>query len=268
MASELIDGLGELEVLLGQSRAINVNDSGTKKFTIDLASEYFKTHRPGIHQTLGDNEELTAYDTDWQGLIRLAHSNNARSSYRKVIRRLKRRTAEISIAGLTQPPPAVEEPNNSIARSDHRLLETLEDLVPSAAASYKQGLLDVSAGADRVSYRGTASEFRETLRETLDHLAPDADVRAAEGFKLEANQTKSTMKQKVRYVLSARGANQTRRNAAEKSIELVESLAGEIARAVYNRASLSTHVQTTRQEVLQIKRYVATVLYDLLEITE
>ena len=74
------------------------------------------------------------------------------------------------------------------------------------------------------------------------------------------------MKQKVKFVLSSRGKNKTQRVAAEKTIDLMEALAGDIARAIYNRASLSTHVETTKQEVEQLKRYMDAVLFDLLEI--
>jgi len=88
------------------------------------------------------------------------------------------------------------------------------------------------------------------------------------GFKLEQNQTKPTMKQKVRFVLRSRERNKTQTESAEKAVELVESLAGEVTRAVYNRASLATHVETARREVHRVKRYVDTVLFDLLEIGE
>lgn len=74
------------------------------------------------------------------------------------------------------------------------------------------------------------------------------------------------MKQKVRYVLTSRGKGKTQRESAEKSIDLIENLCGDAARAVYDRASLSTHVETTKQEVRQIKRYLDAVLFDLLEI--
>ena len=51
-----------------------------------------------------------------------------------------------------------------------------------------------------------------------------------------------------------------------RRLYLIEALCGEITRAVYDRASVSTHLQTTRQEVAQIKRYLDAVLFDLLEI--
>jgi hypothetical protein len=99
-------------------------------------------------------------------------------------------------------------------------------------------------------------------------LAPDSEVLKQPGFKLEENQTKPTMKQKVRFVLTSRDRNKTQRDATEKSVDLIESLVGEVARATYNRASLATHVETTRSEVHRIKRYVDTVLFDLLEISD
>jgi len=55
---------------------------------------------------------------------------------------------------------------------------------------------------------------------------------------------------------------------AEKAIGVVEGLAGEVVRAAYDRASLATHLETTRAEVIRIKRYVDSVLFDLLEIAE
>ena len=103
-------------------------------------------------------------------------------------------------------------------------------------------------------------------RETLDHLAPDVEVEKQQWYKSEEQQTKPTMKQKVRYVLASRGRNRTQIASAEKVVSLIEALSGEVMRAVYNRASLATHVHQSRTEVGQIKRYVDTVLLDLLEI--
>jgi predicted pPIWI-associating nuclease len=151
-------------------------------------------------------------------------------------------------------------------REETLIVDTLERLIPSAAASYRQGLADLN-DERRHSYRGTASEFREALRETLDHLAPDSEVSAQPGFAYDGDQKKPTMKQKVRYVLNSRKRSKTQRDAAERSTSLVEELSGDVARAVYNHASLAAHVQQSREEVRKIKRYVDTVLFDLLEIS-
>ncbi len=138
-------------------------------------------------------------------------------------------------------------------------------MVPSAAASYIQGILDL-ASPEKVSYRGCACEFREAFRETLDYLAPDEEVMKAQGYTPEKDRKTPTMKQKVRFILKSRGLNQTRSNVTEKSLELIESLHGDIARAIYDRASLATHLETTREEVFQLKRYVDTIFFDLLAI--
>ena len=109
--------------------------------------------------------------------------------------------------------------------------------------------------------------LREALREVLDHLASDKDVTARPGFKLEADQKKPTMKQKVRFILASRGEGKTQTAPAENSTSLVEERVGALARSVYDRSSLSTHVGTTKQEVQQVKAYVDVVLTELLEIT-
>lgn len=246
-----------------------MNDRESKDRAIALATSYFNTVRPTLTSRLGEHEAIVEHDQDWQNLVRLAQGNNARKSYLHTLTALRKGLVDFNVAALT----AAADRNASVvlgadnSREERLLIETLETLIPSAATSYRQGSLDLRT-SDRLSYRGTAAEFRESLREVLDHLAPDKDVQGQPGFKLEPNQTKPTMKQKVRFVLSSRGLKKTQQEAAEKSASLVEELSGEVARAVYNRASLATHIQESRHEVGQIKRYVDTILFDLLEIRD
>jgi hypothetical protein len=108
--------------------------------------------------------------------------------------------------------------------------------------------------------------LREALREVLDHLAPDKEVTGQPGFTLESNQSKPTMRQKVRFILASRGKGKTQTAPAEHSTAIVEQSVGALARSVYDRSSLSTHVGTTKQEVQQVKAYVDVVLTELLEI--
>jgi hypothetical protein len=74
------------------------------------------------------------------------------------------------------------------------------------------------------------------------------------------------MKQKVRFVFRSREQGSTSGALAEHSLTLIENVYADVARAFYNRASLSTHVQTSKKEVQKLKRYIDTVLCDLLEI--
>jgi hypothetical protein len=100
----------------------------------------------------------------------------------------------------------------------------------------------------------------------LDHLAPDKEVITQQGFKLEEGQKKPTMKQKARFILRARGQSSTGARVPEDAISTVEERFAGLARSVYERSSISSHVTTSKSEVSQIKMYVDTVLAELLEI--
>jgi hypothetical protein len=145
------------------------------------------------------------------------------------------------------------------------IVKTIEQIVPLAGLSYRQACLDLAA-RDRISYRGTANELREALRELLDHLAPDAEVDSQPGFKCEEGQKKPTMKQKVRFILRARGLSATATEVPENAITLAEEMVAKLTRSAYNRSSLSAHVSTARAEVCQMKMYVDSILAELLEI--
>jgi hypothetical protein len=268
MISQLLQELAGLAGDIKQNKAVNVNSQRIKQRAIDLGAAYFRDYRGHVVGVLRDSEALEAFEQDWQQLIRLAHGNNPKSTYEKLLRRLTRTTKEINVQGhsTVSTAPAIASSELTYSQAEELLLATLDTLLPSAAASYRQGLQDVAEPRMRHSYRGTAAEFREAFRETLDHLAPDKDVMEQSWFNPEKDQKLPTMKQKVKFVLSSRGKNKTQRVAAEKTVDLIEALCGDIARAVYNRASLSTHLETSKQEVEQLKRYMDAVLFDLLEI--
>lgn len=267
MIGQLIADVEALGASLRRGNAVNVNDQSSKDRAIALATRYFSDIRAEVIAASGETELVQHHDELWQQLVRLAHGNNARRTYLRTIDALRKQLSEFNISALTTRvvEAARSTANAAPSREETLILETLESLVPSAAASYRQGLSDL-VGPERLSYRGTAVEFREALRETLDHLAPDADVEAQGWYKPAQGQTQPTMKQKAGYILTSRGRNRTQRNAADKMLGLIQELSGEVTRAVYNRASLATHVHQSKVEVQKIKRYVDTVLFDLLEI--
>jgi hypothetical protein len=145
------------------------------------------------------------------------------------------------------------------------IVRTLRNLVPTAASSYEQVLRDVQESS-RVSYRGTAADLREVVREVLDHLAPDADVTSAAGFKLEEGQKGPTMKQKVRFILRARRVGDSARQTAEDAVQHLDENIASLGRAVYTRGSTDVHVARTLEEVLNFKGYADAVLAELLAI--
>jgi hypothetical protein len=155
--------------------------------------------------------------------------------------------------------------NISSSENDQRILATLSGLVPSAAQSYQQALFDL-ADVKRLSFRGPAHELRECLREVLDHLAPDADVMKAPGFKLEKDLTKPTMKQKVRFIFKARDLGATVSAVPENAVTTVDGLIANMTRSTYDRSSLSAHTEADKKSVEQLKRYVDVIFHDLLEL--
>jgi hypothetical protein len=104
------------------------------------------------------------------------------------------------------------------------------------------------------------------LRELLDHLAPDAAVVKAPGFAYEKGLTKPTMKQKARFILKNRGGAQSSVSSAEDAVLRIEEATASLARSVYMRGSVSTHVATTLREARELKLYADAVLAELLEI--
>ncbi len=109
-------------------------------------------------------------------------------------------------------------------------------------------------------------ELREALRETLDHLAPDDEVTTAPGYVQEKNWSGPTMKQKVRFILKARGQTKSASEVPEQTTTTIDEMIGTLTRSVYDRSSVATHLALEKRTVLQICRYVVAVLHDILEL--
>ena len=153
----------------------------------------------------------------------------------------------------------------SHSEAEQKILSDLTNRLPSAALSYRQALSDLS-DAERVSFRGTAHELREAVREVLDQLAPDEKVLKAPGFKLERDRTKRTMKQKVRFIFKDQQRSLTESGPAENAVDAIAETIASMARSTYERGSMSGHTEQTKTEVLKVKRYVEAVLHDILEV--
>lgn len=161
--------------------------------------------------------------------------------------------------------PTAEASTRSLQPLESELVQALQAVLPSAAASYRQAVFDLR-DPSRESMRGTAVELREALREVLDHLAPDDDVMKMPGFKLEPEQKRPTMRQKARFVLQSRRVPETAARAPEDAASVVDGLVAALVRSVYQSGSLTTHVASARADVGKLKMYVDTVLAELLDI--
>jgi hypothetical protein len=155
--------------------------------------------------------------------------------------------------------------NSDLTPDESKLLKAVDHLVPSAGISYRQALSDL-CDDKHMSFRGPALELREVLREILDHMAPDKDVTAGPGFRLENGRPGPTMKQKVRYILKRRGDGKTKASSPEDSASAVDAVIGDLTRSAYDLGSLATHVASERRQVVQVKRYIEAVLHDILQL--
>ena len=259
--------LEELRSALTSSRALRVSSAGTRAEAKRIVQIYFRALRPELVSLQLDT---AAIDRMMQHLLHISNGRNRRSSYVRAVRDLSRSCrdfeaqSELRRGELAAADRRIEQVAQGI---EARILETLSRLLPSSGMSYKQAITDLRRES-RVSYRGTALELREVLREVLDHLAPDEAVMGSEGFTLEEGRTTPTMRQKMRFILRSRGMPRNATRAPEDSISLIEEHTSSLARSTYERGSISAHVATTRREVQQLKMYVDSVLAELLEVHE
>ena len=225
---------------------------------------YFRNTRPDLLSIGFTPDDLDPLDDLLQNALRLTADNNARSSYMRYAKKIKGQMAKIDgrlniLLGETSQQPTFR------TETEKDILGTLSKMIPSAASSFQQASADLE-DTKRFSFRGPATELREALRETLDYLAPDEEVKKTEGFKLEKDRSTPTMRQKVHFLLKSRGRTRAAMASPEDAVITIERGLAELARSVYSQGSLSTHVANGRREVMQLKRYVEAVLCDILEI--
>jgi len=240
-----------------------VSSSALRSKAKEAVQQYFREVRPRLRQVGLDEGQIDQLDWITQYIVGLSSRTNRKSTYLHRLRELADLRGEIETDIEIRAASSADPVTLLTTATEFAIIFTLDQILPSSALSYKQVLQDL-ADKQRLSYRGTAAELREVLRELLDHLAPDDEV--LKTTKLEKDQRRPTMKQKAVFILRARGVGETARKPAEDAVAAVEDSVGSLARSVYNRGSLSTHIATTRREVLTFKGYADAVLADLMQV--
>lgn len=245
------------------NKSKQVHSTSLREEIRQLIEEYFKLIRPTFISDAAKSSEIGKIDEQMQGLLEFSHKAGIKQGYLTKLSSLKKSLVSLDSKLLLQS-QSTSNPTNS---TDVRIVQTLTKILPSAALAYQQALEDLNEET-RFSWRGPATDLRESLRETLDHLAPDKEVEALPGYKQEKDTNGPTMKQKVRFILTKRGTSKGQSATAEHAVESVETLVGSFVRSVYTRSSISTHTPTDKNEVIRIKNYVRATLCELLEINE
>ena len=228
-----------------------------------LVEDYFNAIRPCFMGASEQDQDVGDVDDLMQKLLVLCHKRGSVKRYQTLLS--KARKDLIALDSRLVALPSSDEnphPDNGV---DLMIVETLNRIVPSAALSYQQALQDLQSD-QRLSWRGPATDLREALRETLDHLAPDSDVTGMPGYKQSPDTNGPTMKQKVRFIMKSRGITKALSAPAETATEFVESTVGSFVRSVYTRSNVSTHTPTDKTEVIRIRDFVRVVFCELLEV--
>ncbi len=260
----LQEKLNDLQSALRRIRAKQVSQTSILESSRNIVDSYFRDIREQVINAGIDTMFISGLDSSMHQLLEATHHKTTLGVYKKNVSRLKALLLECEKLSLL----AAGENSRQFQLDpiDRRIIDTLKKILPSAALSYEQALIDVNA-TQRLSWRGPATDFREALRECLDYLAPDREIESSPGFKLESNARGPTMKQKTQYVLRKRELSKTAINTARNSVAVIEEMLGSFVRSVYSRASASTHTPTDKKEVTRIRELVRVVLCELLSLS-
>ena len=242
-------------------RSKTVQPTAVQPIARSIARTYFESVRPqliAVQNRAGLVEEI---DFVLQAILELATAPREKQTYLGQIAEVRPYLLEAVIDVMK----ASGSSRLVLSQTERAILDTLEKMLPATAGSYEQALVDIAQGS-RVSWRGTATELREVLREAIDHLAPDDKVIASPGFQLEEGQKSPTQKQKVRFILRARKSNSASAAVAAASLDTVDESVAVLARSTYQRGSASPHSTTNASEIRKLKRYIDALLAELLEI--
>jgi Predicted pPIWI-associating nuclease len=259
---EMNKHIASLSRAANSGRAKHLAVSEAQPIARAIATTYFELVRTDLDAVKSRGGLVDEIDFVVQQILQLASSQREKQAYIGQLNELRPYLLEATI-------DLMKSRGNDrlvLSQTERAILDTLSSLLPSCAASYEQALRDITQGA-RVSWRGTATELRETLREVIDHFAPDDKVSTAPNFQLETGQTRPTQKQKVRYIMRARRSPGSAVTVAEASLDTMDEAVASLARSTYQRGSVSTHVGTTSKGGRSLKRYVDALLAELLEIS-
>jgi Predicted pPIWI-associating nuclease len=259
---QVSEDVARLAAVVNGVRAKTVPPTAVQPIARGIARIYFESIRSqliAVQNRAGLVEEI---DFVLQGILELATAPREKEAYFGQIAEVRPYLLEAVVDVMK----ASGSPRLVLSQTERAILDTLGKMLPATSASHEQALVDIAQG-NRVSWRGTATELREVLREAIDHLAPDHKVIASQGFQVEQGQNSPTQKQKVRFILRARKSNSASVTVAEASLNTVEESVAALARSTYQRGSASTHSSTNVSEIRNLKRYVDALLAELLEIS-
>ena len=250
------------ETFLKEIRILDGKQVQSKTIRLNLR-EYVVNYFSNIKKTIsGKKEDIDILDSNFQELLRFTQLNTSATKYIDILKEIIKKANELEIANISTDVPI----NEGYLKKEQLILNTLKNISITASKSYEQGLIELKS-INKLSWRGTAVEFREALREVLDHLAPDSGVESQPGYKKEKDTNGPTMKQKVVFILKSRHNSDLNMKLVSDNVDVVDETVGGFVRSVYRRSSVATHLSPSKDEAIKIKEYVTLALVEILEIT-
>ncbi|MDP2862635.1 MAG: hypothetical protein Q8N95_07575, partial [Desulfobacterales bacterium] len=153
---------------LNKVNSVQINSQKKRECLRALVVEYFNSVRPLLLGASEQDEYISNVDTLMQELLVLCHKRGGVKRYQTLLSKAKNGLILLDTRIVTSPSSSTDpHADNHV---DTMIIQTLSQIVPSAAFSYQQALQDLYA-EQRLSWRGPATDLREALRETLDYLA-------------------------------------------------------------------------------------------------
>jgi hypothetical protein len=254
--------IAELSAELAKKQIKFASPPRTQSKVRSMASTYFEFSRPELERTICRDGLVSEFDATIQKLIDIS----SQSCDKKVFIGLLSELRPLALEATVHLMKSRGVPRLLLSETERGIVATLDRMLPGSRNSYEQVLRDITQQGGRVSWRGTAAELRDVLREVMDHLAPDEKVVAAPNFALEKDRVGPTQAQKVRFILKARRAGKAAIATAEGTLQTVDEAVAALARTTYTRGSASAHTSPEAGEIRKLKRYVDALLGELLEL--
>jgi hypothetical protein len=252
--------LNSLVAVIERSGRKIVSPSSVQPTISAIARIHFESVRPELTRHGVTAALVKSLDDILQELIVLGSEINPPAAYSET-----RSIAPLFLKATIELAKARGEQRLVLSHAEQNILRRLEGMLPVSADSYEQAIRDIVEGG-KVSWRGTATELREVLREVIHHLAPTEDVIAAPGYAHEEGQNKPTQRQRVRHILTTRHSGDAALASAEGALTTVDEMVALLARTTYNRSSASTHGGTGATEIRNLKGYIDALLSELLTV--
>ena len=186
---QILEDLARLGEAVAAVRTKNVPSSIAQPIARTAARSYFESVRPELQALQNRAGLVEEIDFVLQSLLRLASAPREKNAYLGQISELTPYLLEAQVDIMK----ARGSSRLILSETERAILETLTKMLPGASASYEQSLRDIRQ-TGRVSWRGTASELREVLREVIDYLAPDDKVKGCQRFSTGAGTNDSNAK--------------------------------------------------------------------------